>query len=59
MKFIATFKDPDYMVSGDYGPEVAAQKKILKNLLGKFLEYDEYIRIEIDTETKTARVLEN
>lgn len=51
MKFVVTFKDPDYMIDG-------AEKSKVEKILGKFLEYDEYLTIEIDTEKKTAKVLE-
>ena len=55
MKIVLTFKDPDYM--SDNGHAVLTKK--VQKVISKFLEYDEYVRIEIDTEKKTARVLEN
>ena len=58
MKAILTFKNPDYMVDGLEDCSAPERSKF-KKLCEKWLEYDEYIRIEIDTETKTARVLEN
>ena len=55
MKIILTFKDPDYI--SDNGHSVLTEK--VKKIISKFVEFDEYIRIEIDTEKKTATVLEN
>lgn len=54
MKLILTFKDPDYM--SDNGHAVLTEK--VKKVISKFVEFDEYLRIEIDTEKKTAKVLE-
>ena len=56
MKAILTFKNPDYMVDGF--DESKMTLSAFKKLCEKWLEYDEYVRIEIDTEKKTAKVLE-
>lgn len=45
-------KDPDHHV--ERGDANAAAVSVLK---AKFMEWDEYITVEFDTETKTARVL--
>jgi len=37
--------------------EAKYEVRELKDKLGKFIEYDEYVRIEFDTETQTATVL--
>jgi hypothetical protein len=47
-KIILTFKDSEALTE-----VTAAEKKVTD----KFIEYDEYVTIEIDTETKTARVV--
>jgi hypothetical protein len=49
-KFTVTFKDPDYSKDSDAPKD--AQK-----LTDKFFEWDEYVTIEFDTVTKTARVV--
>ena len=57
MKIQITFKSPDALdcatanLSEDEKDEAA-------EVIEKFIKYDEYITIEFDTETKTARVLE-
>jgi hypothetical protein len=49
-KFTVTFKDPDYSVqNGVTGRDV--------QLKAKFIEWDEYITIEFDPATQTARVV--
>ena len=58
MKFILTFKTPDVLeqVLGDYLEEDDIPQEIM-NTAVKFIEYDEFIRIEFDTESNTATVL--
>ncbi len=57
MKIQITFKSPGALdcatanLSKDEKDEAA-------EVIEKFIKYDEYITIEFDTETKTARVLE-
>jgi hypothetical protein len=52
MKISITLKDPDYIVSSD---DISALEK--SGVLDKFVEYNEYVTIEFDTVTKTARVV--
>jgi hypothetical protein len=57
MKATLTFKNPDYFEDlGDVQP-TAAERKRLDKLKRKFLEYDEYVVVELDTETGTATVM--
>lgn len=51
-KFTCTFKDPDHHV--ERGDANAATVNVLKAM---FLAYDEYLTVEFDTVTKTARVI--
>ena len=58
MKIQLTFKTPDVV---DYALECIEdedQRHELESVIEKFVEYGEYVSIEIDSETKTARVLE-
>ena len=65
MKFQLTFKTPyvtdaiDDMADADHndGEERENLVETAKELARKFVEYDEYIRIEFDTETQTATVV--
>ena len=65
MKFILTFKTPnatdaiDDELDADHndGEEREALKASMKYLAHKFVQYDEYVRIQFDTETQTATVL--
>jgi hypothetical protein len=51
-KFRVTMKDPDYSrAESVYDPPE------VREVLDKFIEYDEYITIEFDTETRAARVI--
>lgn len=54
MKFAMTFRDPDH--SRDTEPK-AATKLIADKLAAKFIEWDEYVTIEFDTESQSARVV--
>jgi hypothetical protein len=49
-KFTVTFKDPDYSI------DATASVVGVPGILEKFLEWDEYVTIEFDTETGKARV---
>jgi len=53
MKFILTFKTPDVEDQIENIKDIPSVQAILN----KFLEYDEYIEIEFDEETQTARVI--
>ena len=55
MKVVLTFKTPDvvdYALEDLSGTEVDAMRKFAK----KFIEYDEYVYIELDTDAGTATV---
>lgn len=56
MKFTVLFKTPDAV---DYSIDhLSYEEKVeAKEAAEKFIEYGEYVRIEFDTETKTATVL--
>ena len=60
MKFIATIKNSGDVMSNDlFDPLVSneeRQKAIA--LVNKFVEDDEYLYVEFDTETGTAKLLE-
>lgn len=53
-KFTCTFKDPDYNKPNFEGTSVAQAADRLK---AKFVEWDEYITVEFDTDKGTARVV--
>jgi len=53
MKIDLTFKTPD--VLEDIKSDV--ERDLVIKLAKKFVRYDEYIKIELDTETGTARVV--
>jgi hypothetical protein len=55
MKFIATFKDPDYSLCDSAG-NITLDEKALA-LAAKFFEFNEYVEIELDTDKGTARVI--
>lgn len=65
MKFRITFKTPyatdaiDHILDADHndGEEREELKAVMKETANKFIEYDEYVVLEFDTETKTATVL--
>lgn len=56
MKIQLTFKTPDIV---DYGIEDLSEedKEIAKEVIKKFVKYDEYITVEIDTDLETCDVL--
>ena len=72
MKFEVTFKTPDVCNDAireycnnysDYADQSDKEDSLelesdIKDVLKKFVKYDELITIEFDTETKTAKVLE-
>lgn len=61
MKILLQFKNPDYMVAVDgewqegYGSNGVPKKH--RATIEKYVEFDEYIQVEYDTETKTWRVV--
>lgn len=56
MKIQITFKSPDAL---DYALENLSEeeKETAKEVCKKWIEYEEYVTIEVDTEKKTAIVL--
>ena len=52
MKFTITMKDPDYS-----GNEMSHNNSPMAKMLDKYLEYNEYVTIEFDTDKGTARVV--
>jgi hypothetical protein len=56
MKIQLTFKTPDVV---DYALEDLSEddKEIAKEVIKKFVTYDEYITVEVDTELETCDVL--
>ena len=56
-KFRIAMKDPDYSVDSVGADKVKNQ--IFRNhpVVAKFMEYDEYVTIEFDTDARTARVV--
>ncbi|HWX31175.1 MAG TPA: hypothetical protein VNZ53_27520 [Steroidobacteraceae bacterium] len=54
MKVKMTFKDPDRYVHGQAGEEIPDEAAAL---VRRYVEFDEYVTIEFDTETKTATVV--
>lgn len=59
MKFRITFKDPDGVWEGlqDANLDPNCLPGEVQEVVDKFLEFDEYITIEFDTEDVTARVI--
>lgn len=59
MKFHITFKDPDgvYDSLSDAGIDINEMDTEVEWVVDKFLDYKEYVTIELDTETQTARVI--
>jgi hypothetical protein len=53
MKIQLTFKDPDYSTD----PGVQSTTRVDRAFINSFIEYDEYITVEFDTEQKTTRVV--
>jgi hypothetical protein len=60
MKFRITFKSPDSVSRSlqDTVDETGELMEVLEKAIEKWIEYREYVTIEIDTEANTARVLE-
>ena len=63
MKLRLTFKDPDHQVQGlgydgiwDDVTDIGKRKA--EKLLKKYVEWDEYITVEFDTDAGTATVVE-
>jgi hypothetical protein len=54
VKLIVTFKDPDAVADA---LKSVPEEELAGELLDKFVEYGEYVRLEFDTEAKTARVV--
>ena len=50
--FRITMKDPDYA-----GNEMSNSNSPMAQVLAAFLEYNEYVTIEFDTQKRTARVI--
>lgn len=57
MKFQVTFKTPDAVQYALDELPADADWESAQKVLDKFVEYNEYVRIEFDTETNTATVL--
>ena len=63
MKFTVMFKDPDGVYdslkdAGIIGEDGTAVNEEAKKLVDKFVEFDEYVYLEFDTEAGTVTVLE-
>ncbi len=59
MKFTITFKTPDVLDELDRLEDISEEERSFADeLVKRYVEYGEYIRVEFDTETKTAKVLE-
>ena len=62
MKIKITLKSPDAvydsLVNAGLDPQDLDMKPEVNEAIKKFVEYLEYVTIEIDTDTSTARVLE-
>lgn len=56
MKHILTFKTPDALEQIEDESE-AEQLKVI-NIMKPYLEYSEYVYLEVDTENKTVRLIE-
>lgn len=54
MKIVLELKDPDGVYYALNQRNISEQDK---EVIRKFVSYSEYVSIEIDTETETARVL--
>ena len=57
MKYILTLKDPDHAMQDESGEDIRTLPPTAAAIKRRFVEYDEYVTIELDTETKTARVI--
>lgn len=63
MKFTVMFKDPDGVYeslkdAGVIDEDGTAKDEAAKALVDKFVEFDEYIYIEFDTDAGTVTILE-
>jgi len=58
MKFIVTFKSPDAVNQALEDSVPQNKRKEVKSLLEKWIKWEEYLDVEVDTETKKIRVLE-
>ena len=58
MKITLTFKHPDVLDQVDDQIEDEGYRKQAKAICSQWLEYDEYIRVEVDTDTATCTVVE-
>ncbi len=57
-KFRATFKDPDYYLEDEKGEDLSSTELTsVRKLTDKLFQWNEYVTIELDTETGTARVV--
>jgi len=54
-KFFITMKDPDYGIDIEGSPRTLNANEM--KLLEKFVEWNEYVTIEFDSDSKTARVV--
>jgi len=59
MVYTLTFKMPDVLDQIDEQVDNEEDREIAKVVARKFVSYDEYATIEIDTETGTAAVKES
>jgi len=57
MKFTVTFKTPDAVQHALDELPADADWESTQKVLDKFVEYNEYVRVEFDTEKGTATVL--
>jgi hypothetical protein len=57
MKFRVTFKTPDAVQYALEELPADADWEAAQKALDKFVEYNEYVRIEFDTDNRTATVL--
>lgn len=57
MKFKVTFKTPDAVQYALEELPAGSDFESAQKVLDKFVEYNEYVRIEFDTETQTATVV--
>ena len=58
MKFTVTFKTPDVLEDLDRLEDISEDERAsAEELINQYVEYGEYVRIEFDTDSKTAKVL--
>lgn len=58
MKFVITIKDPDAIDFSLSGKQPEAEKAKARQVLSMYAESGEYFYIEVDTDNKTAKLLE-